>query len=249
MLEEGGLRIEREGDGVVLRYEDRAFPIAIASLAPLIGRAADRAGSDEAREVAGLAEALPDIGTDATAEERLERHRRKEHFRERIARLCADDELAPVIDREVARINGDPDGLDALLRRQRYRIAYWRTAARELDHRRFFDINDLVGLRVEDPEVFAAVHERVLGWLADGAIGGSTWRGRYAYGRSARQSYSCCARPGGWGGWPGGAGGPGWPGPGPCCIARGRNSASGTTAHREVTTSLMSRRSRSSTMT
>ena len=45
---------------------------------------------------------------------------------------------------------GLADALDALLSRQNYRLAYWRTAGRELGYRRFFDVNDLVGLRMEN---------------------------------------------------------------------------------------------------
>ena len=66
------------------------------------------------------------------------------------------------VDAAVADLNADADALDALLERQNYRLAYWRTAGQELDYRRFFDINTLVGLRVEDAEVFADTHELVL---------------------------------------------------------------------------------------
>jgi (1->4)-alpha-D-glucan 1-alpha-D-glucosylmutase len=94
---------------------------------------------------------------------RAERHRRKTGILERLERVCGeDDRTIPAIDREVARLNGDADALDALLARQHYRVAFWRTAARELDYRRFFDINDLVALRVEDAAVFDAVHERTI---------------------------------------------------------------------------------------
>ena len=172
ILESGGLRLERLTDRIVLRYEDRALPLAPPSLSGMLERVGDVIGSDEARDAARLAAELAELAPDATHDERARRHAAKEAVRARIARLCADDEAAPAIDREVARINGDPDELDALLRRQHYRIAYWRTASRELDYRRFFDINELVGLRVEDPEVFAAVHERVVPWLRDGTVDG-----------------------------------------------------------------------------
>lgn len=73
---------------------------------------------------------------------------------------------------ELAALNADPDRLDAVLQRQFYRLARWRLAARELGYRRFFDVNTLAGVRVEDPAVFAATHQRVLGWLADGTLDG-----------------------------------------------------------------------------
>src|SRR5262249_47288846 len=48
-----------------------------------------------------------------------------------------------------------------LLERQHYRVAYWRVAMREINYRRFFDVNDLAALRVEDRDTFAAVHRIV----------------------------------------------------------------------------------------
>ena len=59
----------------------------------------------------------------------------------------------------------DPDALDALLERQNYRLAFWRTASRDLGYRRFFDVNTLAGLRVEVERVFRDTHDLVLGWL------------------------------------------------------------------------------------
>jgi (1->4)-alpha-D-glucan 1-alpha-D-glucosylmutase len=60
--------------------------------------------------------------------------------------------------------------LAEFLGRQHYALAFWRRAASEINYRRFFDINELAGLRQEDPAVFEATHARVLEWLADGKI-------------------------------------------------------------------------------
>jgi (1->4)-alpha-D-glucan 1-alpha-D-glucosylmutase len=72
----------------------------------------------------------------------------------------------------IEALNADPDALDALLRRQNYRLAYWHTAAAELNYRRFFDITTLAGVRVEDPEVFADTHRLILGLVRDGSVDG-----------------------------------------------------------------------------
>jgi len=66
----------------------------------------------------------------------------------------------------------DVDRLDALLERQNYRLARWQTAGFELDYRRFFDVNGLAALRMEDPDVFADTHARVLQWLLAGELDG-----------------------------------------------------------------------------
>ncbi|MFD8782210.1 malto-oligosyltrehalose synthase [Kitasatospora sp. NPDC059599] len=62
--------------------------------------------------------------------------------------------------------------LPELLARQWYRLAWWRLARTELNYRRFFTVNELIALRVEDPEVFAATHAVLLGLHADGVLDG-----------------------------------------------------------------------------
>ena len=73
---------------------------------------------------------------------------------------------------EVAAIVADPDRLDALLARQHYRLASWRAGFDDLNYRRFFDIDGLIGLRVEDPDVFEATHRRILAWVREGRVDG-----------------------------------------------------------------------------
>lgn len=65
-----------------------------------------------------------------------------------------------------------PDALHRLLERQHYRLCWWRTAADAINWRRFFNINDLIALRVEEPEVFEAVHAKIFSLLAEGLIDG-----------------------------------------------------------------------------
>jgi (1->4)-alpha-D-glucan 1-alpha-D-glucosylmutase len=76
------------------------------------------------------------------------------------------------IDAAVAEYAADPDRLDALMRAQHYRLVYWRAASDEINYRRFFDINDLAGLRIEDAEVLARTHELVFAMIADGRVQG-----------------------------------------------------------------------------
>ncbi|MCX5561570.1 malto-oligosyltrehalose synthase [Streptomyces sp. NBC_00038] len=62
--------------------------------------------------------------------------------------------------------------LPQLLDAQWYRPAWWRLARTELNYRRFFSISELIGVRVEDPEVFAATHAKILELLDDGVVEG-----------------------------------------------------------------------------
>ncbi|MEO9189391.1 MAG: malto-oligosyltrehalose synthase, partial [Acetobacteraceae bacterium] len=62
--------------------------------------------------------------------------------------------------------------LHRLLERQHYRLAFWRTAGDDINWRRFFDINELAGVRVEVPRVFEATHATLFRLYAEGLIDG-----------------------------------------------------------------------------
>jgi (1->4)-alpha-D-glucan 1-alpha-D-glucosylmutase len=101
------------------------------------------------------------------------RHRDKEVLFAQLTRLLAEQpEVAEAVDAIIVEFNANLDALHTLLERQNYRLAFWRRAARDLGYRRFFDINALVGLRMEDDQVFADTHALVLRWLRKGVLDG-----------------------------------------------------------------------------
>jgi (1->4)-alpha-D-glucan 1-alpha-D-glucosylmutase len=68
-----------------------------------------------------------------------------------------------------------PEGRErmrVLLGRQHYVLDFWRAASRDINYRRFFDVNELIALKVEDAEVFEATHKAVLRFVADGLVDG-----------------------------------------------------------------------------
>jgi (1->4)-alpha-D-glucan 1-alpha-D-glucosylmutase len=172
VLEAGQLVLVREGASFYIRYFEHVLPVAPRSLRGVLKPAAERADSDELHFIATAYGRLP-FATLTDQASVQERHRDQTVLRAQLARLLEQDEqVVRAIDAEVATINADVDTLDRLLDAQNYRIAYWRTAGRELDYRRFFDINTLVGLRVEDAQVFADSHELLLRWVQQGVIDG-----------------------------------------------------------------------------
>jgi (1->4)-alpha-D-glucan 1-alpha-D-glucosylmutase len=64
------------------------------------------------------------------------------------------------------------DRLEKLLDAQPYRLAHWRDAARAINYRRFFDINELVSVRQEVPQVFEETHATILRWVEAGVVDG-----------------------------------------------------------------------------
>jgi (1->4)-alpha-D-glucan 1-alpha-D-glucosylmutase len=172
ILEAGEMRIVREGGSFAVRYGEEAWPLAPASADGILAAAAERCQSEELAFIADALNRLPrPTVTDPVALKR--RHRDKEILRRHLAQLCdREPKVAGAIDAQLISINSSPDALDAIFERQNYRLAFWKAAARDLGYRRFFDINTLVGLRVEDERVFEDTHSVILAWLADGVIDG-----------------------------------------------------------------------------
>ncbi|MDR6672291.1 (1-_4)-alpha-D-glucan 1-alpha-D-glucosylmutase [Xanthomonas translucens] len=120
-----------------------------------------------------LSEGVLQLRVDEDGEARLEHH--DQRFPIRLEGPVAQD---PPATRQAwaARLNdaarlGD-DTLHRLIERQCYRLAWWRVGNDMLNYRRFFDITSLTALRVEQSEVFAAVHELPLRLVADGHLDG-----------------------------------------------------------------------------
>lgn len=172
VLEAGEIKLVREGSDFVIRYFERTFPVAPRSLDKLLARAAERSGSEELAFIADALTALPF----ATATDRRSVHRRQRDIgvlKTTIDRLLrSSPEVAGAIDEAVAAFNADHDLLHAMLERQNYRLAFWRAAGRDLGYRRFFDISNLIGLRMENEQVFTDTHSLVLRWLLEGELDG-----------------------------------------------------------------------------
>lgn len=137
--------------------------------------------SDDLREFQSILTSLRNLPpyTERDTRKIVERQREKEVARQRLVRLTGSCEAVRAhIEHAVGTFNGRPgeaasfDRLHDLLEHQAYRLASWRTAADEINYRRFFDINELAGLRVEDPVVFEEIHGRLLDLLASGTASG-----------------------------------------------------------------------------
>jgi (1->4)-alpha-D-glucan 1-alpha-D-glucosylmutase len=117
--------------------------------------------------------------TETDPERIAERYREKDVIRRRLATVIADSQiLHQFLLENIRLINGEKssprsfDILDRLVSDQAYRLAYWRVAAEEINYRRFFDINQLAAIRMEQPEVFQAAHQKIFELVASGAVNG-----------------------------------------------------------------------------
>lgn len=85
-------------------------------------------------------------------------------------------EVLPAIEQRLAQFDGRQaegfERLHQLLEQQAYRLASWRTAADDINWRRFFDVNELGGLRVERSAVFEATHGKIFELISQGLVDG-----------------------------------------------------------------------------
>jgi (1->4)-alpha-D-glucan 1-alpha-D-glucosylmutase len=166
-VEAGAIVVEREGGGFHIRYHDQRFPASPRSVSTILAKAARRAASDELGFVARALSSLPPAEVTDEASRRR-RHADSGVLSSLISDLLTRPDVAKVVDEIVEELNRYPDDLDDLLEEQHYRLARWQVSGQELGYRRFFDIDTLIGLRVEDGEVFSDSHDTVLGWETDG---------------------------------------------------------------------------------
>ncbi|MDI2145236.1 MULTISPECIES: malto-oligosyltrehalose synthase [unclassified Pseudomonas] len=97
-------------------------------------------------------------------------------LKEELQKLASAPHILQTIQRNLTHYDSKTDEgfqrLHQLLERQSYRLASWRTAADDINWRRFFDINELGGLRVERPAVFEATHGKIFQLIEEGLIDG-----------------------------------------------------------------------------
>ena len=166
------IKVEHKSENFQVRYIDHLFPVAPRSLPIVLSKAAEYARNDTLNFIADSFSRLPSPES-TDSELAAARHRDKTVIYGLLKRLCEENpEVVAAIDRTVDELNDDHEALDQLLNQQQYRLAYWKTADHELGYRRFFDVNTLIGLRMERASVFEATHGRILEWLANGVLDG-----------------------------------------------------------------------------
>ena len=170
-LERGAIRVVSDDAElfVVAVGDQLVLPLSAATLGEILLSMAGRL-EDDAIALAGRT--LTDVGVagGCTDAERIANARGAIDVA--VARLRASDPDGAARAAVLTRLAADPAALDTLLASQAYRLARWQVAADELDYRRFLDINSLVALRTEDPEVFEATHGVIGGLVGDGSVDG-----------------------------------------------------------------------------
>lgn len=183
-LDKGQLRLAfdaAEGSFSVWHYEHR-FPLCPLSYPIILDRALvalGEIGTEASAKVLAASERLRTMAEETAPERRTGFAEESEVLKREIASAMAESPgLRVAIERAVNLINGTsglPESfgtLHRILEAQSYRVAHWRMAASDINYRRFFDINGLAGLRIEEPEIFEEAHRTVFRLVREGRIDG-----------------------------------------------------------------------------
>jgi len=187
VLENGELRLTFEEGAFYLYYYEHRFPIIPRTYVSILSCRLEELelllGQENPRfqELLSIMTAIDHLPprTETDPGRITERYREKEIVKRRLWALCQESaEVAAFIDANVLLFNGvegDPrsfDHLDDLLGQQVYRLSHWRVATEEINYRRFFDINSLGAIRMENPAVFDETHRLVFRLIREGKITG-----------------------------------------------------------------------------
>jgi (1->4)-alpha-D-glucan 1-alpha-D-glucosylmutase len=187
ILEDQQLQLVYQDQRFMIRYAERHFPtdprswVAVLKLtleAVAVSLEPGQPQRLELESVITALEHLPERSNLAT-EAIQERYREKEVARRRLGVLL---QGSPVVREALAGslnsfngTRGMPESFDRLetfLNEQAYRLCYWRVATDEINYRRFFDVDTLAAIRVEDPDVFRATHALALRFVSEGFVTG-----------------------------------------------------------------------------
>jgi (1->4)-alpha-D-glucan 1-alpha-D-glucosylmutase len=187
VLERGELRLVFENGGFHLQYFEHRFPVTPRQYPQILNHRLDRlreslpSGDVHFEDYLSITSALSRLPhrSETDPDRIAERNREKEVLKRRIVALCeACPQVKAFIEENTRIFNGTPgnprsfDLLDGLLREQAYRLADWRVAGEEINYRRFFDINNLAAIRMEDPRVMQRAHALVFRLVVEGKVHG-----------------------------------------------------------------------------
>jgi (1->4)-alpha-D-glucan 1-alpha-D-glucosylmutase len=176
-LEAGRLRLELGENDFHIEYYDKKLPIDAQTI-PLIFEPVATELQPELRNILSGLRNLPSHSTTDGEPVRQRRRSIPPLTSALLGLIHKAPEVRQLTAKALEQINGRPgephsfDALHRLLEAQVYRLAHWRVSGDEINYRRFFDINDLIGLRMENPRVFAATHLLLRKLLAEDAIQG-----------------------------------------------------------------------------
>ncbi|MCX7594944.1 MAG: malto-oligosyltrehalose synthase [Fischerella sp.] len=181
-LESGELQLQYEENGLTINYYSLKFPIRIESYSQVftydLGRLRDKLGRDHPHFMK-LLSVLYMLKYIPSGEEGRERYDQIIIIKRMLWELWNESsDVREFIEENIRIFNGEPGNpesfnhLENLLSEQFFRLAYWKVGNEELNYRRFFTVNDLISIKVEDEKVFNTTHACILKLVQEQIVSG-----------------------------------------------------------------------------
>lgn len=181
-LENGEIKLAYDHDGFSLRYYDHQFPLRIETYASVLEHSLYRLKAELGASHSGLLKLMGVLFSikNLPGAHQVDNRRMQVTFTKSILwELYTNDEaIRNFIDATIKEFNGvagKPETfslLDSLHSEQPFKLSFWKVATEELNYRRFFTVNDLISLRVEDEQVFRDTHELIFELVNQGKFNG-----------------------------------------------------------------------------
>ncbi|MEK9513360.1 malto-oligosyltrehalose synthase [Limnospira fusiformis PMC 851.14] len=181
-LENGELKLSYNESGLSVNYYHLKFPLRIESYATLISYKINTLSQTlgnrhpDVIKLLGVLYILKNIPSETSSQQRRDQ---AEFVKKLLWEIYQDNpEIQKFIDENLDFFNGDTGKresfnlLDNLLSDQFFRLSFWKVGAEELNYRRFFTVNELICVRVEDYKVFQRTHDLIGEFVKSGKFTG-----------------------------------------------------------------------------
>jgi malto-oligosyltrehalose synthase/4-alpha-glucanotransferase len=164
VIKNGELSIDYQNGKFVLQYFDFNFPLATSSYVLLL----QSADGEQPAELKELSEQI--LRMETLTKEAF--NIRWQQLLKDFSLLMSDKNFFNYIEKSLKNINNDKSLLNTIVDQQVYRLCYWQETDHQINFRRFFTINGLICLNIQEEEVFSHYHQYIHSLLKDGIIQG-----------------------------------------------------------------------------
>ncbi|MFH1379945.1 MAG: malto-oligosyltrehalose synthase [bacterium] len=181
-LEQGEISLRYEHESLSINYYEMHLPVKIESYHRVFEHAVPKLEEKIGKNHPLVLQYIGAVNLFKALETNGEMHNRFEHVahaKHMLWKISQNDEhIRTCVDEMLTEYNGEKgiahsfDLLDELIARQRFRLSFWKVATEEINYRRFFTVNDLISVRVEDRPVVEKTHAYIKQLVSTGKIQG-----------------------------------------------------------------------------
>lgn len=163
VIQNGELSLAFHGERLVLQYYEAFFPLSPRSYVHIL------TGEKPSEAIKGLATQIDQLHS---VEDRKAYGEGWHEIAQQLMALMKNKTVKAYVDKRIKGINANKNSIQQLAEEQHYRLCHWQETDHRINYRRFFTVNGLICLNIQDPEVFQSYHQYIKQLLDEGIIQG-----------------------------------------------------------------------------